>query len=145
MENKKDLTLAERIANGEDIKLSDIEYENAIKKEEYFRNLYTNIFDFSSTKDFKELCSMLLNGYDCLMSAYKDKKEAQGDISYIIKFAFRDFYLLIFINMKNIFDNSELLKDLHKKVYSSNNYVELEDFEKLVNFCREEISKDESK
>ncbi len=118
---------------------------NAIKKEEYFRNLYSQFFKFDNTKDFKELCHMLIDGYDLLISAYQDKPEIQKDVSFIIKFAFRDFYLLLFINQMQFFNKDEFLKSLHKKVYFSKSYVTEEDFEELVNYCKQYIASHEQK
>lgn len=141
-DESKKVDIAQKILNNEDLNLSPLEKENAIKKEEYFRKLYGEIFDLNQTRDFKVLCKALIEGYDCMMSAYKDKPEIKGDIDYIIKFAFRDFYLLIFINMKQIFDNDNFLKDLHKKVYFSENYVNLEDFEKLIDYCKKILNDD---
>ena len=44
--------------------------------------------------------------------------------------------------MKQIFDNDNFLKDLHKKVYFSENYVNLEDFEKLIDYCKKILNDD---
>ena len=116
--------------------LSTEEKLNAIKKEEYFRNLYNEFFHFDTTRDFSELAKMLIDGYDLLVLAYQNKPEIKKDINYIIKFAFRDFYLLLFIGLNNFFNSNDFLKNLHKKVYFSNSYVTEEDFDQLVEFCR---------
>lgn len=116
---------------------------NAIKKEEYFRNLYSEFYDFDNTRDFKELASMLINGYELMVEAYKDKPEIKKDINYIIKFAFRDFYLLLFINLNTFFQSNDFLKNLHKKVYFSNSYVTENDFSELVAYCKKYISDNE--
>ncbi len=113
---------------------------NAIKKEEYFRNLYAQFYKFDNTKDFKALSQMLIDGYELMSSAYEDKPEIKKDVSFIIKFAFRDFYLLLFINQMQFFNNDEFLKSLHKKVYFSKSYVTEEDFEELVNYCKNYIA-----
>ncbi|MGL4950389.1 MAG: hypothetical protein ACRC4M_00900 [Mycoplasma sp.] len=145
MEDKKEKTIADRVQEGEDLQLSELEYENAVKKEEHFRNLYNEIFDFNSTKNFNELCGMLITGYEKLMTTYASKQDQAEDVSFIIKFAFRDFFLLMFINMKSVFDNDEFLKTIHKKVYSSANYVEIQDFVSLIDYCKEKVKLNESK
>ncbi len=118
---------------------------NAIKKEEYFRNLYTEFYKFDNTREFPVLAKMLIDGYELMTSAYEDKPEIKKDISYIIKFAFRDFYLLLFINQMQFFNTNTFLKDLHRKVYFSKSYVTEEDFNALVNYCREHLNNDEQK
>lgn len=135
--------LDKKILNNEKIELSDLEKENAISKEAYFRELYHQIFIFNNTQNFVELCNMLVTGYYCMMDAYKDK--AKGDMEYIVKFAFRDFFLIIFINMQEMFNNDEYLKELHKKVYFSDNYVDLKTFQELVEYCKNQIIKHETK
>lgn len=116
---------------------------NAIKKEEYFRNLYNEFFNFDNTKDFKVLAKMLIDGYDLMVDAYKDKPEIKKDINYIIKFAFRDFYLLLFIGLNQFFTSNDFLKELHKRVYFSNSYVTEKDFDELVDYCRKYLSENE--
>ncbi len=113
---------------------------NAIRKEEYFRNLYAQFYKFDNTKDFKALAQMLIDGYDLMTSAYENKPEIKKDVSFIIKFAFRDFYLLLFINQMQFFNNDNFLKSLHKKVYFSKSYVTEEDFDELVNYCKNYIA-----
>lgn len=137
--------LNKKILNNEKIELTDLEKENAISKEAYFRDLYRQIFIFNNTKDFVELCNMLVTGYYCMMDAYKDKPKAKGDMDYIVKFAFRDFFLLIFINMQDMFNTNDYLKELHKKVYFSDNYVDLKTFKELIEYCKAEIIKHETK
>ncbi len=116
---------------------------NAIKKEEYFRNLYNEFFHFDTTREFSVLARMLIDGYDLMNSAYENKPEIKKDINYIIKFAFRDFYLLLFIGMNQFFNLNEFLKKLHKKVYFSNSYVTEEDFDELVQFCRNYLANEQ--
>lgn len=137
--------LSKKIINNEDLNLSEIEKENAIKKEKYYRELYNEIWNFSTTKSFADLVNMLITGYDCMLVAYKDKTRAQGDIDYLIKFAFRDFYLLMFINMKEIFDNDEFLKEFHRQVYTSENYIQQDEFKELVKYCKDKIRNDAKK
>ncbi|MGL4948575.1 MAG: hypothetical protein ACRC42_04295 [Mycoplasma sp.] len=144
MENKAK-SVSEKVLNGEDLNLTTEQKENAIKKEEYFRKLSGDFFKFKTTKSFKELCTFLIVGYDCLLSAYKDKPEIKGDIDFIIKFAFRDFFLLMLINMREKFDNDDFFKGIHREVYMSNNYVQLDQFERLVDYCKQIINNDTSK
>lgn len=138
MNGNKDLN--NKIINNEDLGITEQQKQEAIKKEEFYRKLYYSMFDLNSTKDFRQIASELVEGYDKMMETYNDPSKNKSDINFIIKFAFRDFFLLIFINMKNFFDNNEFLKSLHRTVYMSENYVDLENFEKLVNYCKEYIS-----
>lgn len=145
MDDSSKNDLNKRIINNEDLGISEAQKQEAIKKEDHYRKLYYSIYDLNSTRNFNELANDLITGYDKMIDIYKnDSSKDQKDINFIIKFAFRDFFLLIFINMKNLFDNNEFLKDLHRKVYMSDNYVTIEDFDQLVNYCREYI-KHESK
>lgn len=134
---------SKKILNNEDLGITEEQKQEAIKKEEHYRKLYYSIFDLNSTKDFKALAAELVLGYEKMVDEYSDKSKDVNDISYIIKFAFRDFFLLIFINMKNFFDNNEFLKELHKKVYFSDSYVTLEEFQSLVDYCKEYIKTNE--
>ena len=131
--------LNDKILNSEDLGITEEQKQEAIKKEEYFRKLYYSIYDLNSTKDFKSLASELVLGFEKMLDEYADTSKNQNEINYIIKFAFRDFFLIIFINMKNFFDNNEFLKELHKKVYFSNSYVTIAEFEELINYCKEYI------
>lgn len=143
MSNNKDDKLSKIFQSiGE---LSTEDKLNAIKKEEYFRDLYVQFYKLDQTKDFIELSKMLVEGYELMSSAYNNKPEIKDDINYIIKFAFRDFYLLLFINQMNFFNSNDFLKKLHKKVYFSNSYVTEEDFNELINYCRSYIKENEQK
>lgn len=137
---KKD-NIADKVLRGEDLKLTDKQKENAIKKEKYYADLYKEIFSMKQTRDFPELCNDLVKGYHCMMYAYKDKPETQDDIQYIIKFAFRDFFLLLFMGNKKHFDESKFLQEFHKKNYFSNEYVTLKEFEKLIDYCEKIVKK----
>lgn len=116
---------------------------NSIKKEEYFRSLYSEFFNLEQSKEFKNIAQSLIDGYSLLNSAYIDKPEIKKDAEYIIKFAFRDFYLLLFINLMSFFNENIFLKDLHKRVYFSNSYVTTDDFNELVDFCKNYIKENE--
>ncbi len=131
--------LNKKILNNEDLGITEEQKQEAIKKEEYYRKLYYSIYDLNSTKEFKNLASELIFGYEKMLDLYKDETKNKNDINLIIKFAFRDFFLIIFINMKNFFDNNEFLKELHKKVFFSNTYVTIEDFDALVKYCKEYV------
>lgn len=116
--------------------LTQEQKQQAIANEEHYRKLYNEIFNFNQTKDFSELCTMLIDGYNNLLKQYQKNSKETG---LIIKFAFRDFFLLIFINLKNIFDENEFLKNIHKKVYFSDNYVDIKTFDELIEYCKKQI------
>lgn len=128
--------LEKQIMNNEELSITPEQKEEAIRKEKYYRDLYNKIYDLNSTKSFKELSKDLIKGYENMINLYQDESKDKEDMKYIIKFAFRDFFLLIFINMKKVFDESEYLKDIHRKVYLSQNYVTLDQFEELINYCK---------
>ncbi len=116
--------------------LTEEQKQQAIANEEHYRKLYNEIFNFNQTKDFSQLCEMLIDGYNNLLKQYqKESKETE----LIIKFAFRDFFLLIFINLKSVFDGNEFLKNIHRKVYFSDNYVDIKTFDELVEYCKKQI------
>ena len=134
--------LAQKILNNVEKNLTQQQKEEAIKKEEHYRKLYGQIYDFNQTRDFAVLCNSLISGYENMLKIYEDESKDKKDIDFIIKFAFRDFYLLMFINLKSVFDNDQFLKDLHKKVYFSDNYVNIDDFRKLIDYCRKFVKND---
>ncbi len=140
--NKNDL--GAKLVNNE-LSITEEQKQEAIKKEEYYRKLYNSIYDLNSSKDFKDIASDLIKGYDKMIDIYKDNSKDKRDINFIIKFAFRDFFLLIFINMKGFFDNNEFLKDIHKTVYFSDNGVDIEQFEKLVEYCKKYLEENGTK
>ena len=45
--------------------------------------------------------------------------------------------------MNQFFNLNEFLKKLHKKVYFSNSYVTEEDFDELVQFCRNYLANEQ--
>ncbi len=131
--NKNDF--GAKLINNE-LSITEEQKQEAIKKEEYYRKLYNSIYDLNSSKEFKNIALDLVTGYDKMMSIYNEPGQDKKDIDFIIKFAFRDFFLLIFINMKGFFDNNEFLKDIHKTVYFSDNGVDIEQFDRLVEYCK---------
>ncbi len=140
--NKNDL--GSKLINNE-LSITDEQKQEAIKKEEHFRKLYNSIYDLNSSKEFKDIALDLITGYDKMISIYKADDQDKKDIDFIIKFAFRDFFLLIFINMKGFFDNNEFLKDIHRSVYFSENGVDIEQFEKLVEYCKKYLEENGTK
>lgn len=136
-DNKNDI--GSKFLNNE-LSISEQQKQEAIKKEEHFRKLYHSIYDLNSSKDFKDIAKDLVAGYDKMTEIYSQTSQNKHDIDFIIKFAFRDFFLLIFINMKGFFDNNEFLKELHKAVYFSNDGVNQEQFQSLVDYCRKYLS-----
>lgn len=137
--------LEKKVLNGEDLELTHEEKNEAIKKEEHFRNIYNETYSFDTTKSFYDLCTMLITGNKIMIEKYKDKDKDSNDLKYIIKFAFRDFFILLFIGMKSIFDNDIFLKELHKKVYFSKTYVTMDDFEKLIEYASKYIDENGTK
>ena len=89
--------LNKKILNNEDLGITEEQKQEAIKKEEYYRKLYYSIYDLNSTKEFKNLASELIFGYEKMLDLYKDEAKNKNDINLIIKFAFRDFFLIIFM------------------------------------------------
>ncbi len=140
--NKNDI--GAKFLNNE-LSITEQQKQEAIKKEEHFRKLYHSIYDLNSSKDFINIAQDLVNGYEKMTQIYSEGTKDKHDIDFIIKFAFRDFFLLIFINMKGFFDNNEFLKDLHKTVYFSNEGVDQKQFETLVEYCKKYIAENGTK
>ncbi len=102
------------------------------EKEKYYSEIYNEIFLFDRSKKACDIAKMFLDGNKKLITKYKTNDEAYA---IIIKLAIRDFFLLILLDHRDLFNGNKKLQAIHKNVMFNKNHATKTDLEEINNWC----------
>jgi len=101
-------------------------------KERHYSEIYNALFLFDRTKNPHDIAKMFLEGRNKLNAKYKISDESYP---IIIKLAIRDFFLLILLDHRQLFNESAELQAIHKNVMFNENHATEDDLTAITNWC----------